>query len=60
MERIGSVGEESKRDSCSMDNGGKGRSKEKEKDTRMTESADNVAAVPRQWHQKACWYFVTS
>ena len=25
-----------------------------------TRSADNVADVPRQWLQKACWYFVTS
>ena len=32
----------------------------KEKDTRTTESEDNVAAVPRQRRQKACWYFVTS
>ena len=31
----------------------------KEKDTRTTESEDNVAAVPRQRCQKACWYFVT-
>ena len=48
------------KDNCSMGSGGKGRRKEKEKDTRMTESEDNVAAVPRQWRQKACWYFVTS
>ena len=35
-----------------MDNGGKGRSKENEKDTRMNESEDNVATVPRQRRQK--------
>ena len=34
--------------------------KKKEKDTRTIESEDNVAAVPQQWRQKACWYFVTS
>ena len=34
--------------------------KKKEKDMRTTESKDNVATVPRQWRQKACWYFVTS
>ena len=48
------------KDSCSMGCGGGGRRKENEKDTRMTESEDNVAAVPRQRRQKACWYFVTS
>ena len=52
-------------ESCGMDSyskgsGGRGRRKEKEKDTRTTESEDNVAAVPRQRRQKACWYFVTS
>ena len=36
-------------------------SKKKEKeDMRTTESEDNVATVPRQRRQKACWYFVTS
>ena len=35
-------------DSCSKGSGGKDRRKENEKDTRTTESADNVAAVPRQ------------
>ena len=34
--------------------------KKKEEDTRMTESVDNVAIVPQQRHQKACWYFATS
>ena len=34
------------KDGCSMDSGGGGRRKEKEKDTRTTMSADNVAAVP--------------
>ena len=48
------------KDSCSKDSGGRGRRKENEKDTRTTESEDNVAAVPRQRRQKACWYFVTS
>ena len=48
------------KDSCSMGSGGGGRRKENEKDTRMTESVDNVAAVPLQRCQKACWYFVTS
>ena len=48
------------KDSCSMGSGGKGRRKENEKDTRTTESEDNVAAVPRQRRQKACWYFVMS
>ena len=48
------------KDSGSMGSGGKGRRKENEKDTRMTESEDNVVAVPRQRRQKACWYFVTS
>ena len=48
------------KDSYSMGRGGRGRRKEKEKDTRMTQSADNVAAVPQQRRQKACWYFVTS
>ena len=35
------------------------RKKQKE-DARTIESEDNVATVPRQWRQKACWYFVTS
>ena len=35
------------KDSCSMGSGGKGRRKENEKDTRTTESEDNLAAVPR-------------
>ena len=48
------------KDSCSKGSRGKGRRKEKEKDTRATESEDNVAVVPRQQCQKACWYFVTS
>ena len=48
------------KDSCSMGSGGRGRRKEKEKHTWTTESKDNVAAVPQQQHQKACWYFVTS
>ena len=48
------------KDSCSMGSGGKGRKKENEKDTRTTESEDNVATVPRQRRQKTCWYFVTS
>ena len=48
------------KDSCSMGSGGGGRNKENEKDTRTTESVDNVAAVPRQQCQKACWYFITS
>ena len=48
------------KDSCSKGSGGRGRRKENEKDTRTTESEDNVAAVPRQRRQKACWYFVTS
>ena len=59
MERIGSaedagslnslLGEEScKRDSCSKGSGGRGRRKENEKDTRTTESEDNVAVVPQQ------------
>ena len=56
------LGEEScKRDNCSMGSGGSGRIKKKEKeDTRTTESVDNVATIPRQRRQKACWYFVTS
>ena len=48
------------KDSCSMGRGGKGRRKENKKDTRTTESVDNVAAVPQQRRQKACWYFVRS
>ena len=48
------------RDSCSMGSGGKSRRKKNEKDTRMTESEDNVAAVSRQRRQKSCWYFITS
>ena len=36
------------KDSCSMGSGGGGRRKENEKDTRTTESEDNVAAVPQQ------------
>ena len=36
------------KDSCSMGSGGKGRRKENEKDTRTTESEDNVATVPQQ------------
>ena len=48
------------KDSCSMGSGGGGRNKENEKDMRTTESIDNVAVVPRQRHQKACWYFATS
>ena len=48
------------KDSCSKGSGGKGRRKEKKKDTRTTESEDNVAAIPRQRRHKACWYFVTS
>ena len=34
--------------------------KKKKKDTRTIESEDNVATVPRQRRQKACWYFATS
>ena len=48
------------KDSCSKGSGGRGRRKENEKDTRTTEFEDNVAVVPRQRRQKACWYFVTS
>ena len=48
------------KDSFSKGSGGRGRRKENEKDTRMTESEDNVAVVPRQRRQKDCWYFVTS
>ena len=48
------------KDGCSMGSGGGGRRKENEKDTRTTESEDNVATIPRQWCQKACWYFATS
>ena len=49
------------KDSCSMGSGGRGRIKENEKKIRgQTKSVDNVAAVPRQWCQKACWYFVIS
>ena len=48
------------KDSFSLGSRGKGRRKEKEKDMRMTESVDNIAVVPRQRRQKACWYFVTS
>ena len=48
------------KDNCSKGSGGRGRRKEKEKDMRMTESEDNIAAVPRQRRQKACWYFVMS
>ena len=41
-------------ESCGMDryskgSGGRGRRKENEKDTRTTESKDNVATVTRQW-----------
>ena len=35
-------------------------SKKKKEDTRMTESVDNVATIPRQRRQKACWYFAMS
>ena len=45
------------KDSYSMGSGGKGRRKENQRDTRTTESEDNVAAAPRQRRQKACWYF---
>ena len=49
------------KDSFSMGSEGRDRRKEKEKeDMRTTVSEDNVAAVPRQRHQKACWYFATS
>ena len=48
------------KDGCSIGSVGKGRRKENKKDTRTTESEDNVAAVPWQRRQKACWYFVTS
>ena len=48
------------KDSYSMGSGAKGRRKEKEKDTRTTESEDNIAVVPWQRRQKACLYFVTS
>ena len=34
--------------------------KKKKEDTRATESEDNVATVPWQRRQKACWYFATS
>ena len=55
------IGVESRgKDSCSKGSGGRGRRKKNEKDMRTTESAYNVAAVPRQRRQKACWYFVTS
>ena len=36
------------KDSCSKGSGDRGRRKEKEKDTRTTESEDNVAVVPQQ------------
>ena len=53
--------ESCRKDRCSMGSGGRDRRKEKEKeDTRTTVSEDNVATVPRQRHQKACWYFTTS
>jgi hypothetical protein len=52
--------ESREKDGCSMGSKGSGRNKEKEKDTRTTESKDNVATVTRQWRQKACWYFITS
>ena len=48
------------KDSCSKGSGGRGRRKENEKDTWTTKSEYNVAAVPRQRRQKACWNFVTS
>ena len=48
------------KDSFPMGSGGKGRRKENEKDTRTTESVDNVATILRQRRQKACWYFTTS
>jgi len=55
------IGVEScEKDSYSKGSGGRGRRKEKEKDTRTTKSEDNVAVVPRQRHQNACWYFVKS
>ena len=42
------------KDSFPMGSGGKGRRKENKKDMRTTEFVDNVAAVLRQWRQKAC------
>ena len=48
------------KDSCSKGSGDKGRRKENEKDMRTIESEYNVAVIPRQRCQKACWYFVTS
>ena len=42
------------KDSFPMGSRGRGRIKENEKDMRMTEFVDNVAAVLRQWRQKAC------
>ena len=52
--------ESREKDGCSMGSRGSGRNKENEKDTRTTESKDNVVVVPRQRRQEACWYFVTS
>ena len=52
--------ESREKDGCCMGSRGKGRIEEKEKDTRTTESEDNVATVPWQRRLKARWYFVSS
>ena len=43
------------KDSFSMGSGGRGGRKEKQKVRGRTESIGNVAAIPQQRCQKACW-----
>jgi hypothetical protein len=45
------------KDNFSMDSGGEGRRKEKEKIRGRLGTKKDTATVLRQWHQKACWVF---
>ena len=45
------------KDSSSMDSGGQGRRKEKQRIRGRLGSKKDTATVPRQQRQKACWVF---
>ena len=45
------------KDSFSLDSGGQGRRKEKERIRGRLGSKKDTATVPHQWCQKACWVF---
>jgi len=45
------------KDSFSMDSGGRGRRKEKQKIRGRLGKKKDTTTIPRQWRQKACWVF---